>query len=449
MNDFVRRWFFNGLMLMLVLVGVGFATTYIREGSASSFPDGISLGGSNLTDLDYLAGYYVVNNVADLISKGESGGNILVECGSYLLTDDIDVLSNTKIEGVNRDCVKLTLDDNVNTPSINIESVENVTVKGLTIDHGTQSADVHNVRIVNSKNVLIEDNNIINGFHHNINGDADFLVVKNNYVANAGTGGVNGVDIIIGGQNNSAIGNYVVANDFAGIQCYSGGYNCLVSDNFVYWTGNAGGLGGIYSSSDYSIITNNFVVGNGTDSGISGIKLTADHFILSNNIIRNLNSTVGRGIWLAGADNGIVSSNVIELVYQGLYIEGVNNTISNNLLDATYSNAIWLRANSDETLISNNKVLNSGGYGVVVDVATINNIINGNYVGGSANDNYWFRGDYSVYSNNIAVNSGSDGFYLQGFNNSVVVGNIAYGNTANNFLNSSMGAGVRYGFNVE
>lgn len=398
-----------GCLLMAMLV---FATT------------SISNGGVTTPEVNTVL-YVEANSGTNLESVIEgNSGYIFIPCGDYEVTGAVSINSNSIIEGAGNECVYIKLADLSNTSLFNIDSKSNITVRGVTLDHNgnNQMSDQHNLRIVGSSNITIDSNSIINAYHHNINGEANEILITNNYIALAGRGAVDGGGIVTAGNDVLISNNIVVDHDFVGIQIKDEYKNGVIDSNIIYWNATSGALGAIAVMADTSsvVISNNVVNGYGSNQGSTAIRVSSSNgTIVDGNQILNLNQSAGLGIWLNSAENCIVSNNKLEKVYDGIYVESKNCLIDGNHITQSNSVAIELRDSSNATAVTNNYINDFIGSGITTSGSADYVLINGNYLLNGSSRGIESYGDHVSIIGNFIVDqnfglrySGSSDYYL-------------------------------------
>lgn len=234
------------------------------------------------------------------------------------------------------------------------------------IEDGANSFEIEYVTIVNSDSdgIAIEGTNIVDGCIHNChiddvddygiavsmdNGNSMLrLHIYDNFVTGAGNVGIalwNGVGV--------------------GTTSY-----CNISENIVYLCG-AEGI--IAWDSDYGVVSNNISILNGS----WGIHVRdSEHVNLSNNLCYANESD---GILLQTANECIVEGNICvgSVVYDGIQIEGTNNTITGNHCCENFRHGIHLLPGATQCNVVGNICLENNQHGI--NVRDVENKISGNY----------------------------------------------------------------------
>ena len=260
------------------------------------------------------------------------------------------------------------------------------------IDNSASNNRRIGIGLANSNNNIIKGNTA--DLNKNYNGiylelSNNNIIINNNASNNTQTG-----IVLFRSSNNTIRGNMLNSNKLAeGVGLSSSSSNIIldndISQNFM----------GLYLfSSNKNIISGNTIYLNLKD----GIVII---YSQKNNILNNIVNSNGRvGIGLLGSKNNDITNNIINLQVRGLeFQQSLENRIMDNIIDLDSEEGIFLRNNSNSTIISGNTI-NSNFIGIDVDDESYhntiyhNNIINNDIEADSSNNwynnslkegNYW------------------------------------------------------------
>lgn len=123
----------KALMLIIsciIMAAVGYAASNIGTSISTGALTATSVDTDNLNDIQLVdAGSF--SDIATKITAAGVGGTVIIPCGDYTVTSDINVLTNQTIRGMG-ECTKLTLAGNYNFQSAGI--VDNVEISDLYVD---------------------------------------------------------------------------------------------------------------------------------------------------------------------------------------------------------------------------------------------------------------------------------------------------------------------------
>ncbi len=241
---------------------------------------------------------------------------------------------------------------------------------------GTNNVDA-GIKIVNSNNGLLEDNNCSNNGWSGIylNNNCNNITISNN---SADENGYAGIYLYNNCKNNTIIDNSIRDNYYYGIFLYTGCDNNTISGNNVTDTGAAGTQEeGIYlhTCDDNIIFDNN--ASNNIDRGIRLFNLCVGNKILDNTAHDNVD-----GIYITqGCDSNYISNNSLyDNSNSGLFLDGCNsNNITNNLVYDNTNYGIYLDSSNNSLIISN---LLHGANNEITQTNCQNNVLSMNSING-------------------------------------------------------------------
>lgn len=253
---------------------------------------------------------------------------------------------------------------------------------------------------------------------------------------------------IIGRNPNSAVSPY--------------GYGCLfdfgASDNILensYFEGIREISAGEYARRN--IIRNNTII-NAIDSAINTHGLSAEDTLILDNIIVypaqygiaiGQVATSGKGVDIRTVVRGnTIIDSVSYAIREAQYSPGTsiacdtiieNNVIKNGSTNSIYVGGAGVATDNTNTIVRNNKIMSSGGFGIFIDTVSVNNaVIDGNVIDGSASSGVIFNstGENISLTNNKSINSGAYGYRNFAVGPRIIVSNnYAYNNTSGDYLN--------------
>ncbi len=311
----------------------------------------------------------------------------------------------------------------------NSSSVSNNTVNGAGHD---------GILVENSANATINGNTVTNvaSLASNIGSGISILnsngaSVTDNTISNTGWQGIR-----LSSANNVLVqGNNVSTSGADGIYSQWGG-NVTIDDNTVSGTGRSGVM--ILNTGVNNLITNNII--NGTSEDAIRVQVS-NGAIVTGNIIGTGAGSIGRdGIRLAGTSNALVDNNTVAKANRyGIYASQggslvTNNTISNNRVNNTGGNGLYLNG-SNASFLADNFVGISGlagnikGDGVLVENSA-NATVDGNAIANVASLIPNIGSGISILNSNGAFvtdntisNTGWQGIRLSSASNALVQGN--------------------------
>ena len=317
------------------------------------------------------------------------------------------------------------------------------------------------IRLYNVDNGILIDNNCSSNNYGIYFSSSDNNSISGNIVNN---NRYFGIDLRYNSNNNKITGNTVNNNPGDGIHLYQCADN-IVNGNTINYNSR-----GIYTYDCDNITATSNNITNNDGNGIHFYQ-TDNNIVTGNSIINN----DGNGIYFSSADNNIVTENVINnnsgdgihfysyyyydydcnnnivlgnnisKSYYGIYLSGVNNTLSGNrmvecglkiygyledlktyIIDA--SNLVTgkpLYYYVDEVNLGPNDFTNAGQ--IILVNCEHSLIFNLNVSYGSTGISLYYCNNNNI-SENIANNNRENGIYLRGSNNNYISGNNASNN---------------------
>ncbi|MDI9577901.1 MAG: right-handed parallel beta-helix repeat-containing protein, partial [Thermoproteota archaeon] len=320
---------------------------YINSADSSGSPYTVSVG-SGVNVGYYLAAdsegriCFTSTNAATVINSAlAKSGHILVNDGTYIITDTLTLKSNTLFEAQSWMTI-LKLDGVANTLLYPSGDSENITIRGFTLDGNRDSYSgtvyPHPIQLyTNINNVIIENNHIINSYSVGIDvGSGKNIFIKNNLIENSRHDGINLEYGIYGGTviSNVEIINNIIKNcDRYGILGWSAA-DVLINSNII--SGMTGDFAAIHLER-----TSNSTISNNQIFDIAGLGIRV--YSSNNSISGNLISNASGGIKIDGSVYGegkynILSNNQIIVTHSALHFVNANWTItSGSTLQGAYA----------------------------------------------------------------------------------------------------------------
>ncbi len=305
-------------------------------------------------------------------SKCNFSDNSMIECGIFIWSESIE---------------------HWNTHNINNSN----TVNGKPIYYlknqisGIIPPDAGQVILVNSTNIIIENQNFTNGSVGIELGFSSKNTISNNNEAN----NIYGIYMISSSENNITHNN-VSSNNHTGMFLYNSTNNVIayntISDILI-------GIDMTYNSNDNRIKNNNISL-----FSYYGIEFdNSDFNIISNN-------TVGfggdYGIRLRSSDDNTLSNNTVSFSNSGIYLDrSVRNLFTHNNITSNQDKGLYLIQSSYSNQINNNSV-SENGYGIWIDSSNQNTIEHNNITNNSVYGSYIISTTgCRIYHNNFINNS--------------------------------------------
>ena len=289
-------------------------------------------------------------------------------------------------------------------------SEENIEIDGINIDWNVEynPQQTYNPDFVQdgfsldqAKNIRIKNCTILNGGRRGICGyDATNILVENCYIENWSehgidwycTRGENGNTATLPILIDAKVINTVCCNNtLCGIQNHRGSGISIIGCELY---GNAHGLR--MQEYAHDVAVTGCIIRDNTVTGVNILSNSNKLSLVSNVITKNASD----GVQFVGANRLLVANNQISRNGQrGIYLENthqceiIGNHINNNNLDTDPSNSDWFFAgiglvNSNYNKVANNYCSKDDGtmkYGVYERSSSDKNVINDNYILGSAN----------------------------------------------------------------
>jgi parallel beta-helix repeat protein len=347
-------------------------STQAAKDRADYVGDGES--GDGLTTLD---GDQVQLNSAISAVNATGGGTVFLMEGTYVLDDEVSLLSNVKIIGSGQTTI-LTFPNGLNS-GVSLVLLEDKTasVSGVEVRNLKLNGNGANVTAALEHTGIKFDDGTATNFG---------IKVDNITAVGFQEYGVN----LWGGTN-----NFVTNSTFDGENLSSSNLGITIWSSYSTVSGNTisrVGLGISESSTEtYNNISNNRItdLNGGT---YSAIDAGGDFTVVSGNIIElntNAEGISARGInqsiignTITGGDYGIntvnatsptISTNTINSSIDGIFINNTDRgTISGNVISNTTDNGIEIVGGSDDWVVDGNAVSNSAGYGIYLGNSNIN-----------------------------------------------------------------------------
>ncbi|AKB25664.1 hypothetical protein MSMTP_2195 [Methanosarcina sp. MTP4] len=256
--------------------------------------------------------------------------------------------------------------------------------------------------IASNNNELVNNNVSLNGYCGiRIDGDYNELrendVIDNNYC---------GIRI---GSKTSSIEGYII---------FESNHSTLVNNDVSY-----NGESGIRIDGSSNTLTDNDVIGNDG----SGIRMGNAYYdcLSSDNIISGNNASFNYccGIYMEGENNSISDNTVIENDDEGINLEySNNNTITGNNASLNYKG---IRLDESQFNIVSNNIVNANDYpGIVLCYADNNTVSSNTVLDGDAKGINVYESDHNTLIGNTVNNSGAMGLHLYYSSYNTVVDNV-------------------------
>ena len=314
-----------------------------------------------------------------------SGGAVFIPSGTYKITAALELGNNNIICGSGWDSI---ITFAANDSAIEATSKSKITIRDLKFVGSGNVANTLNTAI---RFIYVTDSQVLNCWIEDV--------------------GYDGIQLLIGCEMCSVIGNHIASSGDDGINIGGGGpdyadslYNTVVG-NII----NTPGSTGIHISdgSSFTTVTGNVIVSpgdNGIDTFQSGANIGKGNNTIDANIIYNPTLV---GIYIHDSDNNIVSNNN---VYGGAYN--------------------FIVFNASDCIISGNRGMGSTGPGIQISNDAPNALITGNSISGCATMGIRSVSSYSNISNNTILNAGSIGIFVS-------TPGVGHTVTSNNVINAT------------
>jgi parallel beta-helix repeat protein len=342
------------------------------------------------------------DRIQDAIDSASAGERIIVYEGVY--DETIYINKSIDIFGEDRD---ITIIDGSNTGSVITISATGVDVSTFTIrNSGSDRLDSGVFLTTSSGSSKIVDNIITNcvlGIYVN---QSDNNVLAQNQIYDTSNG-----TFLISSNQNSIEYNDFYENDYNGIFLNETCSNNEIKFNQIY----SNQIHGIYLNDQCSDnnIHNNTVYEN-ENTGIR-IEDNSSNIDIIDNIIK-LNGHYG--VMIVGSSNTIQNNLIMSNGMHGVFLFADDNTtvISNNITSNTYD-GIRLQ-NSTDDLIKSNLITNNERYGVFVNYYSILNFLYNNYFSGN-----------ELNAKDISTSTSENAWYIQNTSGSNIIhGPVIAGN---------------------
>jgi len=414
----------SGIMLTLLLVGM--LTSAFNVKPVKAEPK------TWIVDDDGPADFHTIQ---EAINAASAGDTIFVKEGVYyenvVINKTVALLGENNVTTI----IKAIAFNNILTLTVN-----NIIIKGFTIDNGTCG-----LYLKNANNILISDNKITNnlcGVY--LNHSSNCAILHNDMIYNERAIGLASANCNVIESNNIVIG---WATSYKQGVCGSGSNNTISFNR----------IGGTRWEVCFKLVgSNNTLKGNTVNIWHCGFASSTIWLEGSNNIVVNNRLGGGNGMTigiLAKGSNNRISNNYLYTSNQislGITISGQKNIVSNNLMIGHY---IWrgISLACSYNVISNNTVLSSssheGGAGIICG-GSYNTIINNAVYSMAPQDGiFLFDCQNNLISNNTLKNNGN-GIYLSRstknivFRNRIVDNHIALKISKNSNNNTLVGNNI-------
>jgi nitrous oxidase accessory protein len=297
------------------------------------------------------------DNISAGLDAVNDGGTVYVYEGKYYENLVIDKPINL----IGEDKYITTIDGNLFETPVKIVA-DNVRITGFTIQRSGQDFGSDDSGIYVRSNLNVIHDNIILDNLFGIN----LYYSSNNAITNNTIGPDNYEGILLDESSmNYITGNAISENQYVGIELQ---YN-----------------------SNYNIISNNTITLHYQGCGIylQYIFLHPEQGCNNNIIEYNylVYNSLGIGV-RRFCNNNIVSNNIIDTGNDGLYINSIDNVISNNTITNHYENGISIYEHSHNNIIFNNNISLNYDYGIY-SKGSYNIIYHNNFINNEQNAYDW------------------------------------------------------------
>lgn len=337
-------------------------------------------------------------NIQNAIDDLTSGGTVYLPEGEIEIDTEITLLDNVNIIGIGTGTILFVADGMDANHCFNVYQVENVTIRDLLIDGNKDNQGEGNdasLNIESSKNVLIDNVHVINGWDGALRCEwSEFVSFVNCYTNNSGD---DGISFNFNSTHCSAINNIIENTGYGtydgfccGIEVEDGARHIVLDGNTIKNFRNYGI--GVWTHTD---VGQNFRV--------------CENIVISNNVITSDGGTGDEkyGIWVTGKT-------------QPTEVRAFDITVDANVINVTGIDAGIKFIRVTDSLCSNN-IVNEGDKGIIVESVDnctfLNNDVNG------SDDGFYLSGvEDSEFSNN-RIYASTNGIYLTNTNTSIFTDN--------------------------
>jgi len=398
----------------------------------------------------------------------DNGGNNSIEYNTIYTngTNDnkgISISTRCDYNNINSNVIRTNGDAGANKGiSIYASKENNVTNNDIVTKTSTNANNHDGIIITDSKNMLIEKNNITANIGLGTKGiyfdNVSSSVINNNIIRTNGTGSSNNGIEMQGDLNSEMVFNNITNNNIStwgttfnrGIYLYDSVNKTIISNNRINTSGSSTTNIGIFieERSGQNNINNNIINTNGTTDnyGIQLFKNSTHNLIDNNEINSKGSSSTNYGIYLFNdTSNNNITNNLINTngttFNHGIILKGyVNNTVidNNKIITRGSSNnrGIDIEIESDHNLVNNNsldtKATTINNYGIYIALSFFNNLTNNNITTNGTSNNY---GIYLNVSNNTWIKNNN--ITAQGSSNPNYAIYI-YNSSNNSFINNNV-----------
>ncbi|MDZ7785827.1 MAG: right-handed parallel beta-helix repeat-containing protein [Candidatus Saccharibacteria bacterium] len=347
---------------------------------------------------------------SDIVLSGSGNSTIIRSAPSVSSTEIIELSANNgSVNGIKlRDFVAVGSGNSTETIKFSNGSgssqrieIENLRVDSNSVGAPSRSISVNSASEVKISNVALTGENgmLLNTVSNAVISDSTFSEFTD----------TNRTAVHLLNSNNVVVSDNNIYNNTRGVRISSSVNNVVDANTIVCQDDNSLTRHGIYldSTSISNIISNNNISGNCSESAILAGSDTDNNIITGNYIDADYTA----GIHVAGDDSLVSANRVVGLGSYGISVEGSNiKTVNNMISRASFAGVFVL---GDEAAVSDNNIYDSFGHGVIV----------------SGSDN-------SSVSNNAVKNSGGSG------SNSGIYVQLSNGlNLVDNRITDSAGTG--------
>jgi parallel beta-helix repeat protein len=395
-------------LMLLAIAGLGFA-----DNNASENCPLITLPGTYVMTMNYTGphlnptyGYFPGTSCVAITAS-----DVVFDCDGYTMNGSGDY---------NLDGGNLTAD--ISAGVIITSSVPGMTPTNVTVKNCNARGYFYGYYVRHADNVTLMDDYAYDTYA----GPYDLDFANNASVINVSSYNSGSGITLYNSWNSTLVGNNDTLTSW-GIQLSNNSY-CNIVNNTM---SNVSMLGMSLNKGAFNNVTGNTVY----KSGLEAFSLNN---INNSNFLNNAANNCGHGagiihptVEIFGSNNNVSGNNLSDN-YEGYYIVGVNNTITDN--SAYNHNRYSITVEGNYARVSGNLVNISGSTGLGVSNSNYSNITNNTVTVSNGSAISVSYGSFDNVSNNIAYNT-SIGLSFSSLTNSTIEGNGAWNNSF-------------YGFNI-
>jgi hypothetical protein len=449
---------------MLTSVGPGFASiTANFQGIITSMSVSVSATSLKVNVKDFGAHGNGVKDETDSFQKAidyvaaKGGGDVYVPKGTYSLTP-IYLKSKVNLVGENRDSVVIKLSDNAPddyTRVINLENIQDVKIQNITCDgnkknHPNGIEHMHCIFTWDSKNILIDNNRLINAVADGISisgstETSDYVIISNNILEDNHRSNIVLEQVsnlqIFNNSSTSKVGRPALHFEpweemsFYNAQIWNNAFSSNTTGDCVQLEGGVNEGNFFHDINFYNNIVN-------CPTGQFLIMETKD-----SNVHHNTLNIFKLFIWIKNEDLKIFKNKIS--TEHGVVIEGTwginskrTQITENNI--TTKGDGVQLIAGSQDTMINQNIFTGTGRTGVyffasetdIMNTTVANNVFK-NFGNGILTD-YDFYGDKRINGLEVLNNTFTDfsefALYLKGGTKNVTMDNNVVKNASGVYI---------------